>query len=1242
VRTGPDGEADVAAWIVPQPEERPTARALRAWLADRLPAHFLPAAWCVVPALPLTPAGKVDGAALPGPERPRPEASDRPEGPPLVALVAAAFAEVLGAGRVGPDENFFELGGHSLTATRLVARLRERAAPELPLGAVFEAPTPRTLAERIAAARGAEPAPPIRRRDGEAPPPASLAQQRLWILERITPGSAALRIDFAVRVHGPLDRGRLEAALAELALRHEPLRTGLQERDGVLRQVPASPPAAGSGRPYWPVDPREAGAEPFDLARGPLWRVRLDALGPEEHRLAFSFHHAVFDGWSEAVLVRDLGALYAGRPVEPLAVGYGDFAHWQRERAASGELARQVRWWKDELAGMPALNLPTDGARPALLSPRGAAVGGWIGPADAERLRGLARAEGATLFMVLLAAWEVWLWRHSGQTDFGVGVPVAGRTRRELEEMIGLFVNTLVIRADVGESISFRDLVRRVRERTLRAYDRQEAPFEQVVEAAQPERDLGRTPLFQTMFSLQNAPRAGRDFGPVRIEPMPVAAAGAKFELTLTAAEADDGRIGLNLEFSEDLFGAASAERFLARFLEIVRAAGSAGAAARLADLAWLPAAEIATVAAWSRSSSGLAPPPGGATLPDLFEAQAARRPEAIAVSAEAATLNYGALNARANRLAHLLIARGIGPEDRVALCLPRSPDLVVAILAVLKAGAAYVPLDPEYPPDRLAFLRSDAGAAAVLTTAEGATRLSGGAATIVLDAAATRLDLDGRPATNPRDSDRRRTLHPLHPAYIIYTSGSTGTPKGVIVHHRNVVRLFAAADPEFGFGANDVWTLFHAYTFDFAVWELWGPLLYGGRLVIVPFLTSRSPGDFRRLLAREGVTVLNQTPSAFYQLMQADRELPAGGPPLALRWIIFGGEALRLDRLEDWYARHADDAPVLVNMYGITETTVHVTFRRLSRAGARMAGGSLIGRGLPDLQVSVLDSGLRPVGVDVAGELHVAGEGLARGYLNRPELTAERFVPDPDGPPGSRMYRSGDLARWRPDGGLEYLGRGDHQVKIRGFRVELGEIEAVLARQAGVAQAVAIVREDQPGQPRLVAYVVPAAGAVADPGDLRRRLADRLPDYMVPAAIVPLERLPLTVNGKLDRRALPNAAAAAPSGGVAPQGPVETFMAALWSELLDVPSVGRDDNFFMLGGHSLLATQFISRVREQLEIELPLVSLFEDATPAGCARAAVASEPAPGHAEKFARVRLRLRAMSAAEKESRRALVGP
>ncbi|MFE2187806.1 amino acid adenylation domain-containing protein, partial [Streptomyces sp. NPDC059455] len=587
------------------------------------------------------------------------------------------------------------------------------------------------------------------------------------------------------------------------------------------------------------------------------------------------------------------------------------------------------------------------------------------------------------------------------------------------------------------------------------------------------------------------------------------------------------------------------------------------------------------------------------ATLPELFEARVRVSAESVAVVCGEESLSYGELNARANRLARLLVARGVGVEDRVGLVLPRSVDLVVGVLAVLKAGAVYVPVDPGYPADRVAYVWEDAGPSLVVTVAGAGVGVPAGVPLVVLDDAGVTAELaalDG--------SDVGVRVPSEAAAYIIYTSGSTGRPKGVVVSHGNVVRLFDETDQWFGFGPDDVWTLFHSFAFDFSVWELWGALLRGGRLVVVPFEVSRSPGEFLRLLVDEGVTVLNQTPSAFYQLMQADREAPDMGVRLGLRWVVFGGEALDVWRLEEWFDRHGDSGPVLVNMYGITETTVHVSYAALDSRIATSGAGSVIGVGIPDLRVYVLDEDLRPVPTGVSGEMYVGGAGVARGYWARPDLTAGRFVADPFGPAGARMYRSGDVARWTDEGVLEFVGRADDQVKVRGFRIELGEIESVLGECPGVGQAVVVVREDRPGDKRLVAYVVPDAGAEVEAKDLRARAAGMLPEHMVPSAFVVLERLPLTVNGKLDRKALPAPESPVSAGGRAPRTPREEILCGLFAEILDAPRVGVDDNFFDLGGHSLLATRLVSRIRSELGAELTVGELFEAATPARVAEA--------------------------------------
>ncbi|MGW1777494.1 amino acid adenylation domain-containing protein, partial [Streptomyces sp. NPDC002104] len=720
----------------------------------------------------------------------------------------------------------------------------------------------------------------------------------------------------------------------------------------------------------------------------------------------------------------------------------------------------------------------------------------------------------------------------------------------------------------------------------------QDIPFERIVEALNPPRLPNRHPLFQTM--LQVSPDTGfeLDLAGTTSSGEATNLDGAKFDLSLNvrATTAEDGKPGplrAFVGYSQDLFDPGSVRTLLGRVTRVLDAAAADPETPIDAIDILEPAERTALLAAPVRETGP------EAVLTELFAAQVARTPDAVAVTCDGRHTTYAELDARANRLAHVLAARGAGPDRLIAVALPRSTELVVTLLAVLKAGAAYLPIDPDYPADRIAYMLEDARPLLLVTSAELADRLPADTALLLTDAPDTAGLLAEAADTDPGTG----ALLPQHAAYVIYTSGSTGRPKGTVIPHQNVTRLFAATRHWFGFSAQDVWTLFHSYAFDFSVWELWGPLLHGGRLVVVPYAVSRTAADFLKLLAAERVTVLNQTPSAFYQLMQADAEDPGTGAGLALRTIVFGGEALDPRRLAEWYERHADDAPVLVNMYGITETTVHVTHQALDRNSAASMPGSVIGEAIPDLGLYVLDGALRPVPAGVAGELYVSGPGLARGYLGRPGLTAERFVACPFGGPGGRMYRTGDIVRWTGAGRLEYVGRGDHQVKVRGFRIELGEVEAALLSYAPVAQATVTVREDRPGDKRLVGYVVPRESMPVDTALLRAHLADALPDYMVPSGLVVLDVLPLTANGKLDQRALPAPAYESGRESRAPRTAVESTLCALFAEVLGVDVVGVDDSFFDLGGHSLLVTRLVNRARTVLGSDLPVRTVFEAPT---------------------------------------------
>ncbi len=1172
---------------------------LRAHLLERLPEYMVPAAYVRLERLPLNPNGKLDRRALPAPEGDAyaRRGYEAPVGE-IEAVLAQIWAEVLKMERVGRRDHFFDLGGHSLLAVQVASRVRQRLGVEVALGEVFRLPT---LAEFARAVEGATRAdlPRIEPVDRAAPLPLSFAQQQLWFLDRLEPGSSTYNIPVAWRLGGALDEPALERALGEIVRRHEALRTTFADRDGSPVQVIAR--FGGFALPVEDLSDlseadreaevrRRAGKEarrPFDLAAGPLFRAALLRVADEDHVLLLCIHHIVTDGWSMGVLFRELSALYEayreGResPLAELAVQYADYAVWQREQLAGEVLDRQLAYWRERLADAPAvLELPTDHPRPAVQTYRGATVPVEFSPELLERLQRLGRSEGATLYMVLLGAFQVLLGKYAGSEDVVVGSPIAGRTRGEIEELIGFFVNTLVLRTDLSGDPSFRETLRRVREATLGAYAHQDVPFEKLVAELQPERSLSHSPLFQVMFTLQNAGGRESALPGLKVSGAGAELASAKFDLSVEFAETPEGLRG-GLNYSTDLFERGTVERMLGH-LERVLEQVAANADVRLSQLELLGEAERALVLEeWNRTEAEY---PADRCIHERFEAQAARTPGAVAVRFEEESLTLRELNAHANQLAHHLRRRGVGPEVRVGICLERSLEMVVAILAILKAGGAYVPLDPGYPAERLAFILADSATPVLLTreTLRGAIPAREGVEVVSLDGAAKEIAAES--LENPQSGAGPDSL-----AYVIYTSGSTGTPKGALIEHRNVARLFSATDAWFGFGPDDVWTLFHSYAFDFSVWELWGALLYGGRVVVVPFDVSRDPEAFHALVQREGVTVLSQTPSAFRQFIRVDGER---GGDLALRNVIFGGEALEPASLREWVERRGADTPRLVNMYGITETTVHVTYRPLSREDVFGGSGSPIGRAIPDLRLYVLDPARRPMPVGVPGELYVGGAGVARGYLNRPELTAERFVDDPFTP--GRLYRTGDRVRWMADGTLEYLGRLDEQVKIRGFRIELGEIEAALRQAPGVADCTVIVRDDETGDRRLVAYVVGEAEAEA----LRDRLRQSLPEYMVPSAFVALDARPLTSNGKLDRKALPAPElASAEERYVAPRTPVEEVLAGIWTEVLRLERVGVTDNFFELGGHSLLATRVISRIRAVFGVELPLRALFEGPT---------------------------------------------
>ena len=1160
---------------------------LRAHLRRSLPEHMMPGAFVRLESLPKTATGKIDPKTLPAPEYGGDAEGYVAPRTPVEEVLAEVWAEVLGVARVGTGDDFFQAGGHSLLVMRVVSRVREVLAVELPLRALFEAPTVARLAERVESLRRAAPLPlppvvPVPRTAGL---PLSFAQERLWFLDRLQPGGASYNVAPALRLRGVLDAAALERALGEVVRRHESLRTVFAQEDGAPVQVVrpfagfALPVEALAGEPA----AREAearrrvadgAARPFDLAEGPLFRAALLRLGEDDHVLLLGMHHIVTDGWSTGVLFGELAALYAAYRdgTEPalaaLPVQYADFAAWQREQLRGEVLDRQLAYWRARLAGAPALlELPTDHPRPAVQSQRGAAERAVLPPELLRRLRALGRGEGATLYMVLLAAFQLLLARYAGSDDVVVGSATAGRGRSETEGLIGFFASTLVLRTDLSGDPDFREVLRRVREATLGAWEHQDVPFERLVAELQPERSLSHSPLFQVSFALDESPPPPAGLPGLRAEPVGSGPGGTKFDLSLELGVGEDG-LRAWLGYCADLFEPGTVRRMLAHLRHVLeQVADDPGR--RPSGLELLAGEERRTVLhAWGGTDR---PEPAGPCVHERFEAWAARAPGAPALAFAGRTLSYGELDGRANRLARWLRRRGVGPDARVGVCLERGPELVLAALAVLKAGGAYVALDPGQPPARVAAMLADAGAEVLLTQTSVRAVLPLPPHLCVLS-----VDAEWDQAAAERDGPVRGGATPRSLAYVIYTSGSTGQPKGVAVEHAGLGNLCDWHAAAFGVTPADRATQVASPGFDASAWEVWPYLSRGACVEVVPDAVRGDPAALRDWLVRRGVTL------AFVPT-------PLAEPLLALEWP--GGTALRRlltggDRLQ---ARPPAGLPfVLVNNYGPTECTVVATSGAVGAQGGRAPS---IGAPIHGVRCHVLDGALRPLPAGIAGELYVGGAQVARGYLAQPGMTAARFVPDPFASvPGARLYRTGDRTRWRADGTLEYLGRVDGQVKVRGFRIEPGEVEAVLRRCPGVDDCVVVVRDDAPGGRRLVAYVVGGA----EPGVARAHLRDALPEYMVPAAVVAVDAFPLTPNGKVDRRALPAPAPAPAPGGRVPGTELEARLAGIWRELLGVEAVGVEDNFFDLGGHSLLLVRLQARLAADLGREVPVVDLFQ------------------------------------------------
>ncbi|MBI4747841.1 MAG: amino acid adenylation domain-containing protein [Acidobacteria bacterium] len=1250
VREDRPGDKRLVAYLL-APEAQIPINNLRQYLSQRLPAYMLPAAFVILDSFPLTPNGKIDQRALPPPEGYQLDQSLPTSRMlnPFEEILAGIWREVLGDSPLYLHSHFFELGGHSLLATQVISRLRTVLQIELPVRSLFEAPTLEAFSQLVAHPQADfQASPPISRVLRDQHLPLSFAQQRLWFLDQLEPDSPMYNMPGVLRLSGPLDVEALAQSLNEIISRHEALRTTFAQVDGQPVQVIApvgdqqlsitdlsSLSVPDQESEVQTLASQEA-HQPFSLTAGPLIRFSVLRLAPDQHILLVTIHHIAADGWSLSVFLTELHTLYQAflhhqpSPLPSLTIQYSDFAVWQRGWLTDERLRPQLDYWKQQLAGLESLNLPTDRPRPAIQSFRGARVKTLYSRELVDQLTQLSRQHHATLFMVLLAGFQTLLHRLSGQSDIAVGTPIAGRNQLETENLIGLFVNTLVLRADLSHNPTFLDLLAQVRQTTVDAFTHQDVPFEKLVEELHPERDLSRSPLFQVMFVMQNTPHLTFDFGDLQLELVESETRIAKFDLTCDVEESPQG-LAITFEFNSDLFDQSTIDRFFSYYETLLTGAVS-NPTLPVGHLPILTEAERhQLLVEWNATQADY---PRDVCLHQLIEAQVERTPDAIAIVFEDQSLTYHELNSQANQLAHSLQHQGVGPDVLVGICVERSLEMVVGLLAILKAGGAYVPLDPEYPQDRLAYVIEDAQAPVVLTHSTLLDRLQSVSAQVFC------FDRDWSTLSNFPVHNLASPVTETHLAYVIYTSGSTGKPKGAMNEHRGIVNRLCWMQDAYHLTPADRVLQKTPFSFDVSVWEFFWPLLTGAQLVVAQPGMHKDPAYLVEVIRQHHITTLHFVPSMLVAFLQAEQVETC----TSIKRVICSGEALSLDLQQRFFDRLLCE---LHNLYGPTEAAVDVTFWECTPNSPLPFVP--IGRPIANLQIFILDSFGQPTPIGVPGELHIGGIGVGRGYWNRPELTAEKFISGVrvqgsgfrdseatehdsiDGqakesleqgfretselsqaqgqtlnPEPRTLYRTGDLARFLPDGNIEYLGRLDHQVKIRGFRIELGEIEAALEDHPGIRQAVVMAREDRPGDKRLVTYVLPA-GTTPSPADLRQHLGQRLPDYMIPATFVTLETFPLTTSGKVDRKLLP-----APEYGVtskveftAPQTLTETTLARIWCEVLGLTQVGVYDNFFALGGDSLLSIQVISKAN-QAGVQISPKQLFQFPTIAQLAQRSV------------------------------------
>ena len=1153
---------------------------------------MMPNVFVILETLPLTPNGKVDRFALPAPYediiREHEYVAPRT---PTEEIIANIFAKVLGVVNVGVHDNFFELGGHSLLATQLISRLRVALDIEIPLRTLFECPTVAqlepTLIQLRTTNRGLN-IPPIQPRPEGEQLPLSWAQERLWFLNQLEGSSATYNLPGALRVKGNLDIHTLQLTLSEILRRHEVLRTSFATQDG--RAIQVINPEATININIVDLQQLEAtereivvyqevqkeAITPFNLEIPPLIRCSLLQLSTTEYVLLLTMHHIVSDDWSIGVFIEELSSLYQAfingepSPLPELTIQYADFATWQRQYLSGEVLETQLNYWQQQLANAPELlQLPTDRPRPTVQTYQGATHSWTIETELTEKLQNLSRQNGTTLFMTLLAAFATLLYRYSSQSDILIGSPIANRNRSEIESLIGFFVNTLVLRTGFVDNPSFQELLKQVRETTLKAYQYQDVSFEQVVEALQPQRSLSHSPLFQVMFILQNTPMGEVELPGVNLSLIESQSTIAKFDLTLYMSKTESGLVGV-WEYNTDLFDSSTIERMAGHFQNLLLAVVE-NPAQKVDELPLLSAAERHNLLVqWNDTAVDY---PEDKCIHQLFEEQVEKTPNAVAVIFEEEELTYSKLNAKANQLAHYLQSLGVKPETLVGICVERSVEMVVGLLGILKAGGAYIPIDPSFPPERIELMLSDSQASIFLTQKHLATTLPENQVRV--------LCLDSEEIfTNQSVENPVSYVNSKNLAYIIYTSGSTGQPKGVQITHNSVVNLLHSITVTPELRDRDTMIAVTTISFDVSVPEIYGPLSIGGRVVVASREATKDPAQLMELITKQKGTIMSATPATWRMLLEADWE---GSQKLK---IICTGESLSRE-LADQLLEKCDS---LWNLYGPTEITVWATLYQV-KAGK---GAVVIGRPIANTQAYILDINQEIVPIGQPGELHIGGVGLARGYLNRPELTAEKFIPNPFDNNNSKLYRTGDLARYLPDGNIECIGRIDNQVKIRGFRIELGEIESVLSNHPQIQQTVVICREDIPGNKQLVAYLVTSEPEL-NSTELRLYLQSKLPEYMVPSAFVLLETLPLTPNGKIDRKALP-----APDIDltrsheyVPPQTETEKQIATVLKEVLQLEKVSIYDNFFELGANSLILVKINSKLREILSIELPLIDMF-------------------------------------------------